>query len=173
LVLRGGRAGLDRALFAQHVRQAAGSSTVPFLRGAFLGALAELREVSPEELAAELSGLARAPAEQMVTAGDFLAGVLAVSHTSILLGADALVAAIDELLRAADWEPFLVMLPRLRAAFEQLHERQRDSLAARVAARYGLGGAGEVAELRTSVAAAARIARIDEQVARIMERWSF
>ena len=36
--------GLDRNLFTQQVRQAARDSTVPFLRGAFLGMLAELRE---------------------------------------------------------------------------------------------------------------------------------
>jgi len=90
-----------------------------------------------------------------------------------LLGADALIAAIDELLRAAAWEPFLTMLPRLRAAFERLNERDRDSLAHRVALRYGLTQAEEVRDLRTSVAAAARIARIDQEVDRIMENWSF
>src|SRR5262249_28219526 len=145
-----------------------------FLRGAFLGALAELREVSPEELAAEVSGLARAPAEQMVTAGGFLAGVLAVSHPAILLGADALVAAIDELLPAAAWEPLLVgVRRRLRGGFGQRRGRRGDWRGGGGAARYGRGGAEEVAELRPSVAAAARIARIDEQVARIMERWNF
>jgi hypothetical protein len=65
------------------------------------------------------------------------------------------------------------MLPRLRAAFEALHEGQRDALAQRVAIRYGLAAAEEVTDLRTSVEAAARIARIDQQVARIMEQWSF
>jgi hypothetical protein len=171
VVLRGGRAGLDRALFAEHVRQAARSSPVPFLRGVFLGTLTELRELTPEALAAELSALARAPADRLVTAGDFLDGVLAVSRTSILLGADSLVGAVDELLRAAGWEDFLVMLPRMRAAFERLHERQRDSLAGCVAARYGLAEAEEVTELRASVVAAARLARIDQQVARIMQEW--
>jgi hypothetical protein len=173
VVLRGGREGVDRALFSQHVRQAARESPVPFLRGAFLGALAELREVTPEELAGELSALARGPVDQMVTAGDLLDGILAVSRTSILLGADALVGALDELLGVADWEHFLVMLPRLRGAFERLHERQRDSVAARVAARYGLAEAEEVRELRTTLGVSARVARIDEQVARIMEPWDF
>jgi hypothetical protein len=171
-VLRG-RPGLDRALFAEQVRKASRESPVPYLRGAFLGTLAELREVSPQELAVEVRGLARAPAEQMVRAGDFVAGILAVSRTSILLGADALIGAIDELLRAAPWDAFLAMLPRLRAAFEQLQERQRDSLAQRVANLYGLKEADAVTDLRTSAAAAARIAEIDERVARIMERWSF
>ncbi len=169
--LRGDRQGLDRDLFAEHVRKAAGLTTAPFLRGAFLGLLTELREKTAEELAAELSALARAPADRMVTAGDLLDGILAVSRTSILLGAGALVGAVDDLLRAADWDAYLTMVPRLRAAFERLHAAQRDSLAGRVAERYGLAEAEELTDLRTSVAVAARIARIDRRVAEIMKEW--
>jgi hypothetical protein len=88
-----------------------------------------------------------------------------------MLGADALIGALDELLQAADWDSFLVMLPRSRAAFERLHGRQRDSLAAKVAQRYGLAEADSLTELRTSVAAAAVLARVDQQVAKIMEKW--
>jgi hypothetical protein len=102
-----------------------------------------------------------------------LDGILAVSRTSILLGADALIGALDELLRAADWEPFLTMLPRLRAAFERLQTGQRDSLAARVAQRYGLAEQESLTELRTSVGAAALFAQIDRQVAEIMTQWEF
>jgi hypothetical protein len=172
-VQQGERKGLERALFAEHVRKAAGETRVPFLRGVFLGMLAELRELGPEQLAAELSALARAPADRMVTAGDLLDGILAVSRTSILLGADALVGAVDDLLRAAEWEAFLTMLPRLRAAFERLHERQRGALAERVAHRYGLAEAEALTELRTSVGAAVLIARIDRQVAEFMKAWDF
>jgi hypothetical protein len=165
------RLGLDRNLFVEHVRPAAAASTVPYLRGVFLGMLAELRDLPAEELAGEVSALAKAPVEIMVTAGDFLDGILSVSRTSIMLGADALVAAIDELLRAADWDPFLVMLPRLRAAFENLHRHHRDSLAAKVAQLYGLAKGETLTRLTISVAAAARIARIDQQVADIMQKW--
>jgi hypothetical protein len=170
--LRGGRQGLDRDLFAEHVRKAAAATAVPFLRGVFLGLLTELREKPAADLAAEFSALARAPADRMVTAGDLLDGILAVSRTSILLGADALIAALDELLRAADWEAFLTMVPRLRAAFERLHAGQRDSLAARVAERYGLAEKESLTELRASPAAAAVIAQIDRQVAEIMKKWN-
>jgi hypothetical protein len=173
VTLRGHRQGLDRDLFAEHVRKAAAATTVPFLRGVFLGMLTELREKTAEDLAAELSALAQAPIDRMVTAGDLLDGILAVSRTSILLGADALIGALDELLRAADWEPFLTMLPRLRAAFERLHAGQRDSLAARVAQRYGLAEQESLTELRTSVGAAALFAQIDRQVAEIMTKWEF
>jgi hypothetical protein len=173
VTLRGQRQGLDRDLFAEHVRKAGAATTVPFLRGVFLGMLTELREKTAEELAAELSALAKAPVDRMVTAGDLLDGILAVSRTSILLGADALIDALDELLRAASWEPFLTMLPRLRAAFERLHAGQRDSLAARVAQRYGLAEQESLTELRTSVGAAALLAAIDRQVAEIMTTWDF
>jgi hypothetical protein len=173
VTLRGQRQGLDRDLFAEHVRKAAAATTVPFLRGVFLGMLTELREKTAEELAAELSALAKAPVERMVTAGDLLDGILAVSRTSILLGADALIGALDELLRAADWEPFLTMLPRLRAAFERLHAGQRESLAERVAQRYGLAEQESLIELCTSVGAAARFAAIDRRVAEIMTKWDF
>lgn len=175
VVLRGGRADCDRAVFANHVRTAAEQSTVPSLRGAFLGLLAELRQITPNELADHVAAFARTSPDQMVFAGDFLEGVLAVSRTSVMLGADSLVAAVDQLLRAADWNVFLTMLPRLRAAFERLHDRQVDSLAASVARRYGLAddARDRLTELQTSVAAAALIADIDRRVAEILKKWSF
>ena len=107
----------------------------------------------------------------MVAAGDLLDGMLAVSRTSILLGADALVAAVDDLLRAAEWESFLVMLPRLRAAFERLSESQRDSLAATVAERHGLSSAAEVRTLTGSLGATALVARLDATVAATLKDW--
>ena len=175
LVLRGERDDLDRGVFANHVRTAADHSTVPFLRGAFLGLLAELREINADELAAHVAAFALTSPDQMVLAGDFLDGVLAVSRTSVMLGADALVGAINQLLQAAEWSVFLTMLPRLRAAFERLHDRQVDSLAACVARRYGLteDAQDRLTELKTSIGAAALIADIDRRVAEIMRKWSF
>ncbi len=107
----------------------------------------------------------------MVTAGDLLDGMLAVSRTSILLGADALIEAVDDLLAVAEWEPFLVMLPRLRAAFERLNEPQRDSLAATVARRHGLASADDVRTLAGSLGATALVARIDAAVAEALRDW--
>ena len=163
--------GLDRHLFVEHVRSAARASAVPFLRGVFLGMLAELRDLPVEDLTAELRALAQSPPEIMTTAGDFLDGVLAVSRTTLLVNAEGLVEALDDLLKAAEWDPFLVMLPRLRAAFERLHRHQRDSVAETVAARYGLKKGKQLTELSTSVAAAAWIARIDARVGDIMTAW--
>ncbi|HZN36349.1 MAG TPA: DUF5682 family protein [Pirellulaceae bacterium] len=161
----------DRALFSAATRRAAEESPVPFLRGAFLGLLCEIRELPAESLAAEVAGLAGAAPDLMVTAGDLLDGMLAVSRTSIMLGADALVGAVDDLLKAAAWEPFLVMLPRLRAAFERLAKSHRDSLAACVARRYGLGSAAEVQTVRSSLGATALVARLDAAVAAALREW--
>lgn len=162
---------LERDVLVQHVRSAAEASTVPFLRGAFVGMLAELRVVPPEETAAAVAAHARAPRDRMLTAGEFLDGMLAACRTSLLLGADHLVEAVDELLTAADSEAFLIMLPRLRAAFERLHERQRTTFAERVAQRYGLKQVEQIARLGTSVAAGVLMARLDEQTGRILAEW--
>jgi len=97
--------------------------------------------------------------------------VLSVSKTSLMFGAAPLVDAIDRLLRAAPWDLFVTMLPRVRNAFEQLHQRQRHALADRVATKYGLQSSREVTELKTSVASAAAMAKIDQRVAEIMKGW--
>jgi hypothetical protein len=161
----------DRDLFAEATRRAASESPAPYLRGAFLGLLCEIRELPAESLASEVAGLAGAAPDLMVTAGDLLDGMLAVSRTSIMLGAEALVGAVDDLLKAAAWDPFLVMLPRLRAAFERLSNAHRDSLAGRVATRYGLGSAAEVRTIRGSLAASALVARLDAAVAAALKDW--
>jgi hypothetical protein len=162
---------LEREVLVQHVRSAAEASTVPFLRGAFVGMLAELRVVPPQETAAAVAAFAREPRERMLTAGEFLDGMLAACRTSLLLGADHLVDAVDQLVRAADNEAFLVMLPRMRAAFERLHERQRTTFAERVAQRYGLKQVEQIVRLGTSVAAGVLMARFDEQTGRILAEW--
>lgn len=163
----------DRVLFAESTRRAANESPVPFLRGAFLGLLCEIRELPAEAMAAEIAGLAKASTEIMITAGDLLDGMLAVSRTSILLGADALIAAVDDLLQAAEWDPFLVMLPRLRAAFERLSNSHRDSLAGTVAKRYGLGSSAEVRTKIGNLGVTALVARLDAAVAATLKDWPF
>jgi hypothetical protein len=164
---------LDRDVLVQHVRGAADASQVPFLRGAFLGMLAELRVASPEDTSSALAAWAREPPERMVAAGEFLDGMLAASRTSLLLGADHLVNAVDDLLAAADHDAFLVMLPRLRSAFGRLHERQRQTLADRVAQRHGLKEPEQLTRLSTSVAAGVLLARLDERAGRILSEWGF
>lgn len=173
IVQRGDRPDLDRDLFVEHVRNAAEASEVPFLRGVFLGVLTEMRVNTTEDLARELSALAKAPVEIMTTAGDFLDGIMAASRTSIMLGAKALIAAVDELMRAAEWETFLTMVPKMRAAFERLHGSQLDNVADAVAKLYGLKDSDSLTELRTTVQGAAMIVEIDNRVAQIMSKWDF
>ncbi|MEQ1501786.1 MAG: DUF5682 family protein [Myxococcota bacterium] len=164
---------LDRTLYVTHVEAAAKVTTVPTMRGVFVGVLAEIRHLSPEGLAAEIAAYAQARPEVLIEAGAFLDGVLAVSRTSVMLGGDALVAAIDDLLAAAPWEAFVTMLPRLRHAFERLHRRQRAALADRVAARLGLRDGDALTVLPTSVGAAVALAALDAKVAEILREWPF
>lgn len=120
---------LDKDVLVQHVRGAAEASTVPFLRGAFLGMLAELRVVPPEDTAQAVAAYAQAARDH------------------------------------------LIMLPRMRAAFERLHERRRLTLADKVARRYGIKEAEELTQLGTSVEAGAVMARLDEETGRILAEW--
>jgi hypothetical protein len=133
--------------------------------------LVEMRRMKPEALAAELTAYIRGGIDQQVVAGNFLQGVLRVSKTAILLGATSLVAAVDELLRAAPGETFFNIMPRLRAAFESLHERQRDSLAAHVAELYELKESESLRTLTTSVGAAQLMAELDAEAAAILDDW--
>lgn len=164
----------DRPLFTDSVKSAALASQSPFMQGAFAGILTELRELDPKDLAARVAAYAASEPAKMVLAGEFLDGAFAVSKTSMLLGAESLVSAIDELLRAAPWEDFMTFLPKVRNAFERLHERQRLAFADRVAAHYGLREVEQLTEVKaTSAGAAVYMAAVDARVAAIMKEWTF
>ncbi len=165
----------DRDLLVESVRSSRSASTVPYLQGALSGVLTELRVQSTDNLADEVRAFSRAGPEVLVTVGEFLNGMLATCRTAVLLGADAIIGAIDELLKAAAWEQFLVLLPRARGAFEAMHDRTRVSLADRVAVRYGLTvEAGDmIAKLETSSDAATRLVALDAKVAEMMKAWDF
>ncbi len=168
-------AGFDRDLFVANVRSAYAVSTSPYLRGAMCGLLTETRAQPPEMLAAEVVKFAQSRPEVMLTCGEFLDGAIATSRTAIMLGAQALVEALDVLVRAASLESFLTMLPRTRKAFERLHDRSRVAFADRVAELYGLkeGESDKLARLDTSASAAMWMARIDARVADVMKEWDF
>ncbi len=167
--------GLDRALFVESLKSALAESQAPFLTGALSGALTELRVQTPEALAAQVAAFAKARPEVLVTCGEFLHGMLKTSKTAILLGADAIVGAIDQLLRSAEWEQFMTLLPRTRGALESMHDRVRVSLADRVAMRYGLRAeeGDTIAKLETSVGAAQQLMLLDAKVAEMMKSWDF
>jgi hypothetical protein len=168
-------ADLDRDLFIENARTTLADSKSQRLRGAISGVLTECRAQSPEDLAADVARFARALPEEMVQCGDYLSGVMETSKTALMLGADGIVHAIDELLRVATWDQFLMLLPRTRGAFEAVHERARISLGDRVAVMYGLkdDDAAAVTKLETSVGAAVRLSEIDARVGEIMKAWDF
>lgn len=167
-----GEGDYERDLLVEHLRGAAEETSVPRLRGVFLGTLAELRASTPAELAREVAAQALLPQDRLIEAGQLLEGILAASPSSILLGGVEIVSAVDALLATAEWETFLGMLPTLRAGFEHLHPAQRDSFAASVAARYGLGEGKDLsAPLATSLGAAAAIARADLRTEEILQAW--
>lgn len=168
-------ADLDRSLFVENARTTLHDSRHPRLQGALSGVLTEVRAQSPEDLAAALARFAKARPEEMVQCGDFLQGVMETSKVALILGAEALVRAMDTLLRAATWDQFLTMLPRTRGAFEAMHERGRVALGDRVAALYGLkdDDVAQVTRLTTSVDAAVKISEIDARVGEIMKEWDF
>src|SRR5207249_4772395 len=102
-----------------------------------------------------------------------IADIIAVPEEEFGPVIQSLLGVAELVLRGAEWESFLVMLARLRSALERLSAPQRDSLAMTVAERYGLKESRDVTELRTSAAAAARIADIDRRVAAILRDWEF
>ncbi len=168
-VLGQNRPGLDRGLFVTQLQQAAVTARHPFLRGVFMGFLSELQEIEPGRLAEELASLALSPSNEMVEAGDLLDGMLAASRTSIVLGGDAFVEAIDKLLRAVEWEAFMIMLPKLRAAITRIDSRAASGFAQKVARKYGLQPGDTFKHLPRALNILA--VRLDEETSRIMESW--
>ena len=163
----------QKTMFSQFVAATLADTTVPFLKGALMGMTVEIRLQPNQVITDEIMAFAASPQDQMVNAGDFVHGVIAVSRASIMSGARELVDAVDELLKAAEWDVFITMLPRIRAGMEMLHARHRDSIASRVAERYGLAESQSLQQLEVSVSAAAGIVALDQKVAAIMSKWSF
>ena len=173
VVLKSEKTDPTRTLFSDAVKNAYWETKIPFLRGAMLGILVEIKLEPQQKIVDEIQSFARSPQEIMVNAGDFVHGAISVSRASLMSGAAELVHAMDDLIKLANWEVFVSMLPRLRAAMELLHVRHRDSLAARVAEKYGLAEAQTLQVLDVSVAVATEIAALDKQVAEIMAEWTF
>ena len=173
VVLKNEKTDPMRTVFADAVKNAYSEAEIPFLRGAMLGILVEIKLEPQQKVVDEIQAFSHSPQEIMITAGDFIHGAISVSRASLMSGAAELVHAMDDLIKHADWEIFVSMLPRLRAAMELLHARHRDSLAARVAEKYGLAEAQTLQELDVSIEVATEIAELDKQVAEIMAEWTF
>jgi hypothetical protein len=165
----------DHELFIANAKTAYHDSQHPYLRGALAGVLTELRAHTTDQLAKEVAAFAGARGEVLAGCGEFLSGLVATSKTAMLLGAEPLVHAIDQLLRAASWDDFMILLPRARGAFEGMHERAKVSLADRVAVIYGLSAedAASITTLSTSHSAATVLTRLDAEAEAIMQQWDF
>ncbi|NOQ64061.1 MAG: hypothetical protein GQ582_06075 [Methyloprofundus sp.] len=164
---------MDIELLRLNIQSAAELTEVPFLKGAFYGLLAELKVISGAEVLALLAAYAKSTADILVQAGDFLEGLLSVSRTSIITGSPQLIEAIEELFKHADHQSFLIMLPKIRQAFEAIQPQSKYAIADKVAQRHGLKSSVELVELNTSLEAAVLIADIDKQVDKIMQEWDF
>ena len=171
--LRGDLTEFQSNLFADSVTTTLEETKIPFLQGALLGTLVEIKLRPSGDVTTTIVGFAMAAQDRMAQAGDFVFGVISVSRTAIMTGSSQLVEALDQLVRNCDWETFTTILPRLRGAMELLHQRQRDSLAVRVAETYGLVESTNLQQLDVSSEMAKTIVELDLKVAEIMKRWSF
>lgn len=161
--------GLDRAFFEGQLWLLARGAQTAFLRGLAWGILLELRATDAPSVARELSALAQAPEDILVSGAEMVDGLMAASPASVLLEPACLVEALDELLRTASWDAFLTMLPRLRRAAERAGPSGVRALAEEVARRHGLRTPLALDHLPRSLNLVA--VRIDEEVSMIMAEW--
>ncbi len=164
---------MDIDLLSMNIQTAADLTEVPFLKGAFYGLLAELKVISSDYVLAILGAYAQASTNILVQAGDFLEGLLSVSRSSIVTGSPQLIESIEQLLKKADQDSFLIMLPKLRQAFENMSYQNKNRIADKVAQKHGLKTSIDLMVLNTSVEAAVIISQIDRQVDKIMKEWDF
>lgn len=162
--------GLDRGCFIDHLEQSADISPIAFLRGCFWGALLQIRQRDSHLLAQEISSFRFSSAEKMIECSQFVNGVIALSQTSILLGAKEIVQSLDLLLEHAADDVFDIMVVHFRSAFMLLGSAQRMRLADVVAQHYGLREAEDL-QLNTSLQSVQVFAELDQQVASIMRNW--
>ncbi|MCK5889374.1 MAG: hypothetical protein KAG19_05470 [Methylococcales bacterium] len=164
---------MDIELLHINIQSAATLTDVPFLKGAFYGLLAELKVIPSDEVIYLLAAYAKAMPDILVQSGDFLEGLLSVSRTSIVTGSPQLIEAIEELFKQANHESFLIMLPKIRQAFEKMNTQSKHAIADKVAQKHGLKKSVDLVALNTSLEAALLISQIDGQVDKIMQKWGF
>ena len=164
--------GLDRDCFIDYLQQATDLCQIPFLQGSFWGILMEIKQRNAQALATHIAHYQYAPPEEVVHCSQFIQGVMSTSQTSILLGAKALIAAIDLLLEQVDQMTFELMLVHLRAGFEHFSTPQRNRLGDAVAQHYGLSEVESLQLSPTTQQGLQVFTQLDQQVADIMKQWS-
>lgn len=163
------RAGFDppsyTALLGRLVR---GAQTPPDLRGAALGALWSLPDVTPTPNAEDPVAVLRQMSRPKVL-GDWLTGLFALAREQLLgdWESNGVLTALDGIVSGQSEADFLIALPAMRQAFEFFPPRERARIADRLLEARGLRATGR-AFLRTEVApeelVAARLleAQVDE-----------
>ncbi len=91
----------------------------------------------------------------------------------MMTGSPQLIDAIEALFKHTEHDVFLVMLPKMRGAFETLDRHSTRAIADKVAQQHGLKESTELLSLNTSVETASLMAKLDTQVSRIMQEWEF
>lgn len=134
----------------------------PAVRGAGLGVLYGLGEVSPNAIAGALSGVLRGT--QRRGAGAFLDGLFRTGRNAFLVS-DELRRVVDDALAELSWDDFRALLPDLRRAFARFIPSELDAIAAfveRGAARLPVATGGVSSELRRA------LRELDARVERVL-----
>lgn len=162
---------IDQDLFIEQILSAVSLCEVPVLKGVFTGLLTELKIIEQDELSHTIHGYCLSHPDEMIEAGDYISGLMKICRTSILFGSKTLMNSIDELLKTADYDSFLIMLPKLRASFESLLEGQRKSVCSIVGQIYGLEETEILSVLTVPLENTKEIIRIDSEAQSIIQKW--
>lgn len=133
---RSSAASIDTALFDEALAQLSQRGLMPALAGAVLAfslidGQADM-DLLEQRLLGELKGGYVDPADRLA----FLGGIIAIAR-ELLWITPAIINAINEVVRTADEQDFLSLLPHLRLALMPLDPREIDRLAEEVAVRIG------------------------------------
>lgn len=157
--------GLNRDGFVEPLgRVAADSAQTAGIRGAAVGCLFTVGEVSVDEVVGDVR--ASSDPSQL---GDFLTGLFAVAR-EVAQRHRGLVAAVDDLLTGFDEEEFLEALPSLRLAFSYFTPREKHFMARTLLETTG-HEARPLPALEVDVATAARVHAFEERLFRLVARY--
>ncbi|MCA9610997.1 MAG: hypothetical protein KC619_35630, partial [Myxococcales bacterium] len=144
----------------------------PAIRGAALGYLWSLQAFADEADAQEHAVRALRRASAPETIGELLGGLFALAREEVI-GAPALVEALDGILAGQTWHDFLVAVPSLRLAFAWFPPRERDAIARVVLGLHDHAGAGVRTLRRLDVApeAVTRAVELERRIDAIEARY--
>lgn len=154
----------DEALAALQLRR-----LEPMLAGAVLAFSLIDGQAEPEQLEARLRGELASGYVQTSERLAFLGGIIAIGR-ELLWAIPAIVAALDDVIAAADDDEFLALLPHLRMALMALDPREVDLLAQIVAERIGVKGAHLSSVMEITERELMANLELDRELARLLQR---